>query len=163
MYKLTKVLVLIVALACASSVLAQVTIDQLHGDQAWTMSGLHSGNQIRTCFYNDGMVGDRLSDEFGMEWPINSGHEYLSKSATMIAGEVEVMIVVGGRNSGNTSRLVDISRSAGAKVFHIEDESEIEASWFDGASKIGVTAGASTPDAVLESVISRLEEIGEIK
>jgi hypothetical protein len=111
MYKLkSKVLVMIVALFCASGLVAQVTIDQLHGDQTWSMPGLHSGNQIRTCFYNDGMVGDRQSDELGLEWPINSGYEYLSKSATMIAGEVEVI----DDSTGGIKRIVINSEGNGS-------------------------------------------------
>lgn len=78
-----------------------------------------------------------------------------------LAGEVEVMIVVGGKNSGNTRRLVDISRSTGVATYHIEDEGELCAGWFEGAEKVGVTAGASTPDGVLENVIRRIVELGE--
>ncbi len=78
-----------------------------------------------------------------------------------LAGEVEVMIVVGGKNSGNTRRLVDISRSTGVATHHIEDERELRAEWFEGVGKAGVTAGASTPDVVLENVIRRIAELGE--
>ena len=103
-------LVMILVLLGATGLFAQVTIDQLHGDQTWSMSGLHSGNQIRTCFYNDGMLGDRQPDELGMEWPINSGYEYLSKSATMIAGEVKVF----DDSTGGTKRIVINSEGNGS-------------------------------------------------
>lgn len=66
-------------------------LDMLHGDQAYSASGLHSGNQIKTNFYNDGMIGQRQSinpNDVGGEWPINSGHTYLSKVATFFGSEV---------------------------------------------------------------------------
>lgn len=78
-----------------------------------------------------------------------------------LAGEVDVMIVVGGRNSGNTRRLVDICRTTGVATYHIEDEKEIIPAWFSGVEKVGVTAGASTPDSTLERVIGRIREIEE--
>jgi (E)-4-hydroxy-3-methyl-but-2-enyl pyrophosphate reductase len=78
-----------------------------------------------------------------------------------LAQKVEVMVVVGGRNSGNTSRLVDICRAAGAITHHIEDASELEPEWFKGIDEVGITAGASTPDFVLEKVLENLQEIGE--
>ncbi|MBN1482021.1 hypothetical protein EH223_06850 [candidate division KSB1 bacterium] len=111
MYKFrTFILVMIVALFSVAGLFAQITIDQLHGDQTWSMPGLHSGNQIRTVFYNDGMIGDRQSDELGGEWPINSGYEYLSKSATMIGAEVEVI----DDSTGTTERIVILSEGNGS-------------------------------------------------
>jgi len=78
-----------------------------------------------------------------------------------LASQVEVMVVVGGRNSGNTSRLVDICRATGVTTYHIEDGSELEPSWFEGVKKVGITAGASTPDFVLEKVLENLEDMGD--
>jgi len=76
-----------------------------------------------------------------------------------IAGEVDAMVVVGGRNSSNTNRLAEISREMGAKTYLIETESEIDPGEFEGAKVIGVTAGASTPSWVIEGVVKRLEGI----
>ena len=120
MYKLRiNILVMIIALFCASGLVAQITIDQLHGDQTWSMPGLHSGNQIRTVFYNDGMIGDRQPDELGMEWPINSGYEYLSKSATMIAAEVKVI----DDSTGAVTRIVINSEGNGSSPGSLTSES----------------------------------------
>ncbi len=80
-------------------------------------------------------------------------------AARELAERVDVMIVVGGKHSGNTRRLTDICRTAGALTFHIERAEEIEEDWFEGAENVGITAGASTPDFVLKQVIGRLEDI----
>ena len=74
------------------------------------------------------------------------------KEAEEIARKVDVMLVVGGRNSGNTNRLADICRQTGTKTFHIETHEEIETGWFENVLKVGITAGASTPDWIIDGV-----------
>lgn len=69
------------------------------------------------------------------------------------------MIVVGGKNSGNTRRLAQICHAACQKTHHIEDAAELDRSWFDGARLIGITAGASTPQAHIERVVSAIERM----
>jgi 4-hydroxy-3-methylbut-2-enyl diphosphate reductase len=76
-----------------------------------------------------------------------------------IAPEVDVMIVIGGKNSGNTRRLYSISRSLNPRTYHIETPEEIDPGWFKGVRRVGITAGASTPDWIIESVKVRIEEI----
>ena len=75
------------------------------------------------------------------------------EAALQLAERADVMIVVGGRNSGNTRRLVQICRERCPATHHIEDSTEIESGWFSGAALIGVTAGASTPAAHIERTI----------
>lgn len=82
-------------------------------------------------------------------------------SAAELARRVDAMIVVGGKNSGNTRRLAEICTAACPKTHHIEDASEIEAAWFDGASHIGVTAGASTPASHIERALVRMRSLLE--
>lgn len=82
-------------------------------------------------------------------------------SAAELARRVDAMIVVGGKNSGNTRRLAEICTAACLKTHHIEDVSEIEAAWFDGASHIGVTAGASTPASHIERALVRMRSLLE--
>lgn len=82
-------------------------------------------------------------------------------SAAELARRVDAMIVVGGKNSGNTRRLAEICTAACPKTHHIEDASEIEAVWFDGASHIGVTAGASTPASHIERALVRMRSLLE--
>jgi (E)-4-hydroxy-3-methyl-but-2-enyl pyrophosphate reductase len=73
-----------------------------------------------------------------------------------IAKRVEVMIVVGGKESNNTKKLAEASRLAGAKTYHIETAAEIKPSWLKNAKKIGLAAGASTPDWIIDEVILRI-------
>lgn len=75
------------------------------------------------------------------------------------AREADCMIVVGGRESGNTQRLAQICHEMCAKTHHIEDASEIDPTWFAGAETIGITAGASTPAEHIERVRTRIREI----
>ena len=82
------------------------------------------------------------------------------QSAEELAEGVDVMVVVGGRNSGNTTRLVEICRSVNERVYHVETAEELRAEWFDGAAVVGVTAGASTPDEQIAGVISAIEALG---
>ncbi len=78
-----------------------------------------------------------------------------------LAPKVDVMIVVGGKNSGNTRRLYNIAKSLNERSYHIETADELEEEWFKGANKVGITAGASTPDWIIESVRKRIKEICE--
>jgi 4-hydroxy-3-methylbut-2-en-1-yl diphosphate reductase len=76
-----------------------------------------------------------------------------------LAAEVSLMIVVGGRDSANTRHLAVVARECGVETHHIETSKEIEADWLTGHEKVGVTAGASTPDFVIDEVVSRLEQL----
>ena len=78
-----------------------------------------------------------------------------------LAPEVDVMIVVGGKNSGNTRRLYNISKSLNPRTYHVEIPEELRPNWFKNARRVGITAGASTPDWIIESVKVRIEEICE--
>jgi 4-hydroxy-3-methylbut-2-enyl diphosphate reductase len=79
------------------------------------------------------------------------------KSAYKLAKNVDLMIVVGGKNSGNSTRLSQICKSL-IKTYHIETADDIKRSWFKGAKKVGITAGASTPDWIIAGVKKKIEE-----
>lgn len=79
------------------------------------------------------------------------------QSAAELAAEVDVVVVVGGHNSGNTTRLAEICREVNARTYHVETAADLEERWFDGASKVGVTAGASTPSEQMDGVIQAIE------
>jgi 4-hydroxy-3-methylbut-2-enyl diphosphate reductase len=81
-------------------------------------------------------------------------------AARELAGRADVMVVVGGKNSGNTRRLAHVCEAHGKATYHIEYASEIDPAWLEGAGLVGVTAGASTPGFVLRDVLSRLESLG---
>ena len=74
-----------------------------------------------------------------------------------VAAKVDTMIVVGGRNSANTNRLLEICSEIQPKSFHIEVADEIDPKWFENSKKIGVTAGASTPDWIIAEVVNKIE------
>lgn len=79
-------------------------------------------------------------------------------AAEKLAKEVDIMIVIGGKNSGNTTRLYQIC-SAITTTYHIENIDEIERDWFNDIKNIGITAGASTPDWIIEKIKRRIQEI----
>lgn len=88
-------------------------------------------------------------------------HATLSRQASSIelAKTVDVMFVVGGKNSANTTRLADLCRSAGATAYHIESADEIDPEMIRDKKNIGITAGASTPRSQVEEIKKGLENI----
>ncbi len=79
------------------------------------------------------------------------------ESAAELAGSVDAVVVVGGHNSGNTTRLVEICRAVNPRTYHVETASDLDEAWFGGATSVGVTAGASTPDEQMQGVIRAIE------
>jgi len=79
------------------------------------------------------------------------------KATLKVAKKADLMLVVGGRNSANTTRLFELCRMSGREAYHIETADEIDERWLQGKGRVGVTAGASTPDWVIESVLGRLK------
>ena len=76
-----------------------------------------------------------------------------------LPGEVDVMVVVGSFGSANTCRLTEISLENNPRSHQVEDASGLSEEWFTGAKSVGVSAGASTPDWVIEEVVRALEEM----
>jgi len=81
-------------------------------------------------------------------------------AARDIADEVDAMVVIGGKQSSNTRKLTDICRDRGVDTYHIETPKELRKGWFLGRRRIGVTAGASTPDWMIEEVIRAIGDFG---
>jgi len=86
--------------------------------------------------------------------------EVRQSESTALAEKVDCMIVIGGLNSANTKRLASLCLEIQPNTHHIESAREIDRSWFDGVEKVGVTAGASTPSAVIVEVKRIIEAIG---
>jgi 4-hydroxy-3-methylbut-2-enyl diphosphate reductase len=82
-------------------------------------------------------------------------------AAEELARVVDVMIVVGGRESANTRHLAEICAELGTPAHHIERPEEIDATWLAGASRVGLTAGASTPDFSIDAVEARLQALDD--
>jgi len=77
--------------------------------------------------------------------------------AKELAGRVDAVLVVGGKISANTRHLAKICRDGRAKTYHVETEKEIRPSWFKGLDSVGVISGASTPDEIVDRVVSKLK------
>jgi len=82
------------------------------------------------------------------------------KEAEELSEKSDIIIVVGGRNSSNTTRLANLCKSHSVPTYHIETAQELEAGWFENKNTVGVTAGASTPDWIIDEVIKRINNIG---
>lgn len=79
------------------------------------------------------------------------------QEAAELSRQVDLMIVVGGKNSANTNRLAEISSGYGTPTYQVEKADEIKAEWFDHIEKVGITAGASTPDEHITAVVNRIK------
>jgi 4-hydroxy-3-methylbut-2-enyl diphosphate reductase len=75
-----------------------------------------------------------------------------------LAASVDVLLVVGGRNSANTSRLKSLCESICAKTHHVETADEIDGRWFRKDDTVGIVAGASTPKWLVENIVDKLEQ-----
>lgn len=78
----------------------------------------------------------------------------------MSSGGMELLLVVGSRNSSNAARLVEVAVARGVRGHLIDSAEEIHAEWIGGKKSIGVTAGASTPESVVQAVLDRLRAFG---
>jgi 4-hydroxy-3-methylbut-2-en-1-yl diphosphate reductase len=82
------------------------------------------------------------------------------ESVKEVARRSDVVLVIGSDNSSNSNRLVEVSRAAGAPAYLIDDESEIDPRWLDGADTVGLTSGASAPEWLVERVVEHLRSLG---
>jgi 4-hydroxy-3-methylbut-2-enyl diphosphate reductase len=82
------------------------------------------------------------------------------KETEKLAKKVDIMFVVGGKNSANTTQLAKLCKSLCVKTYHIETPNEIKKSWLKETNIIGITAGASTPDWIIKEVEKRIGDIG---
>lgn len=80
-------------------------------------------------------------------------------AARELAVRADAMVVIGGKNSANTTRLAQICHEKNSRTYHIETADELRSEWFKGCQMVGVTAGASTPNWILKEVEDRLSEM----
>ncbi len=83
----------------------------------------------------------------------------MQKTAIELSSEVEAMVIVGGRQSANTAQLAEVCRKVNPRVLQIEAADEIQDAWFHGLTRVGLSAGASTPDEVIAEVVDRITRI----
>ncbi|HEY6625245.1 MAG TPA: 4-hydroxy-3-methylbut-2-enyl diphosphate reductase [Acidimicrobiales bacterium] len=74
----------------------------------------------------------------------------------------DLLLVVGSANSSNTARLVEVARREGCRTELIEDETHLRLSWFDGVETVGITAGASAPEFLVQRVIDSVSDLGPV-
>jgi 4-hydroxy-3-methylbut-2-enyl diphosphate reductase len=80
--------------------------------------------------------------------------------ALSLARQADAVIVIGGRNSANTTRLAQLCQEVQKRTYHIEDVGELRPEWFEGAETVAITAGASTPPEQMEAAADWLKELG---
>jgi (E)-4-hydroxy-3-methyl-but-2-enyl pyrophosphate reductase len=81
------------------------------------------------------------------------------KEAAKLSSAVDTMLIVGGRNSSNTTKLYNIVKKIQPSTYHIETEKDLRPEWFSGAKKVGITGGASTPDLIIDLVERRVNNL----
>ncbi|MBJ7222809.1 MULTISPECIES: 4-hydroxy-3-methylbut-2-enyl diphosphate reductase [unclassified Brenneria] len=82
------------------------------------------------------------------------------EAVRFLAAEADVVLVVGSRNSSNSNRLAELAQRAGKAAYLIDSAEDIQESWLAGVTHVGVTAGASAPDILVQQVIQRLKALG---
>jgi 4-hydroxy-3-methylbut-2-enyl diphosphate reductase len=82
------------------------------------------------------------------------------EAVKFMAPQVEVVIVVGSANSSNSNRLREVAEKKGVAAYMVDNASQIDPAWLEGKTRIGVTAGASAPEVLVQAVIDRLKEYG---
>lgn len=82
------------------------------------------------------------------------------KETAAMAKKVDIMLVVGGKNSANTTQLAKLCRSLSVPTYHVETDAELIPEWLNNVKSVGITAGASTPDWIIEAIIKKVREIG---
>ena len=80
----------------------------------------------------------------------------------VLAPKVDIVIVVGSPTSSNSNRLRELAQRLGTPAYMVDAAEDLQASWFDGHPRVGLTAGASAPDILVQQVIARLRELGAV-
>ena len=80
----------------------------------------------------------------------------------LLSPQVDVVIVVGSPTSSNSNRLRELAERMGTPAYMVDSAADLDAAWFTGQSRVGLTAGASEPDVLVQAVIARLRELGAV-
>jgi (E)-4-hydroxy-3-methyl-but-2-enyl pyrophosphate reductase len=116
--------------------------------------------QLEETFFDMVKTLSKVAKELKVFNTICPATYYRQNAAADLAAQVEVMVVIGGKNSSNTTHLADICQEAGAKTIHIETVSELnDFAPLRQAGTIGVTAGASTPEWIVQEVLDYLKHL----
>jgi 4-hydroxy-3-methylbut-2-enyl diphosphate reductase len=80
----------------------------------------------------------------------------------VMSGQVDVVIVVGSPTSSNSNRLAELARKLGVNSYMVDNAGELKPEWLEGKSRVGLTAGASAPEVLVEQVIARIKSLGAV-
>jgi 4-hydroxy-3-methylbut-2-enyl diphosphate reductase len=80
----------------------------------------------------------------------------------LMSGQVDVVVVVGSPTSSNSNRLRELANRLGADGYMVDSADELQVEWFEGKSRVGLTAGASAPEVLVQDVITRLRALGAV-
>jgi 4-hydroxy-3-methylbut-2-en-1-yl diphosphate reductase len=80
----------------------------------------------------------------------------------VLSGQVELVIVVGSPTSSNSNRLAELARKLGVASYMIDSASELQSAWFEGVTRVGLTAGASAPEVLVKEVMERIKALGAV-
>ncbi len=80
----------------------------------------------------------------------------------ILSRQVDVVIVVGSPTSSNSNRLAELSQRLGTPAYMVDDPSELQAAWIEGHARVGITAGASAPEILVQGVIDKLRALGAV-
>ncbi|MBQ7256616.1 MAG: 4-hydroxy-3-methylbut-2-enyl diphosphate reductase [Abditibacteriota bacterium] len=101
----------------------------------------------------------QIADEITVANTICYATHKRQAAAHDLAPNVDVMLVVGGKNSANTNRLFQICKEMNPHTYHIETDEEISGEMFENCDTVGITAGASTPDYIIEDICKKIDKI----
>lgn len=116
--------------------------------------------KAKTFFDTAEAIKTKTDDEVQIVNTICSATRDRQDAARALAGEVDAFYIIGGRHSSNSRKLLAVCQEQCPKSFLIETEEEIDSQDLIGAERVGLTAGASTPNWLIEKVVKHLEEIG---
>ncbi|MBC7222588.1 4-hydroxy-3-methylbut-2-enyl diphosphate reductase [Candidatus Bipolaricaulota bacterium] len=136
-------------------------VQEIEGNRLALISQTTKGRQEFWSFVAEvvGRLSPRLREVRGLDTTCpETGRRY--QAVKELSKKVEALVVVGSRNSANTRKLAEVARQTGLPTFHIERAEELRPEWFRGVGRVGVTAGASTPDALVREVVDRLHQLG---
>ena len=117
--------------------------------------------KAKTFFDTAEAIKSKTDDEVQIVNTICSATRDRQDAARALAGMVDAFYIIGGRHSSNSVKLLAVCKEQCEKSFLIETEDEIDANDIAGASRVGVTAGASTPEWLIQRIVRHLEQLGK--
>src|ERR1700692_2619088 len=137
-------------------------VDQLQVDDPDKLSFL---TQTTLSLYDTQEIVARLRQKFpAIKGPASDDICYATQNrqeaVEQVAKDVDLILVVGSPNSSNSNRLVEVAQRSGVRAQLIDSAADIDVSWLEGVARVGLTAGASAPEVLVEQVSQRLAEFG---